>query len=262
MKIFHGFTFFNELELLTLKFEELWDVVDVFLLIESPLTFSGLKKPLCFQDHRDMFKTYHEKIYHVVQQVPIGPDPWLREKFQRNVILNITRKLSTSGDDVLINSDMDEIVSASSVRRWLAGETDFKPTALMMRMYYYYLNNFAVDSPWAGGKIMRVNDDISQTLSELRYNDTLPVIDNGGWHFSFLGDTSRIQTKVLSYAHNDLFHFVSDTSKVKECLKTGQDLFDRGILFKRVEIDETYPEYIRQNPSLWNDFVMKPHVKD
>lgn len=250
-----GFTFFNEFELVALKLEEVWNDIDVAIIVESPLTFSGLEKPYHFYEHRHDYKKYFSKIHYVQQPVPLVPDPWVREKYQRDVIADIARELSTDVDDVLINSDMDEIVSSSSIQAWRRGETDHVPTSLEMNMYYYFLNNRAI-SQWCGGKIMRLAD-LKTTLSTLRYDPNLPIIRNGGWHFSFLGGVNRIKQKVLSYAHNDLYHFVADTEKLKEDLRTGRDCFsDRNLAFCRVPIDDTYPAYIRENLSIWNNFIM------
>lgn len=43
-KIIDCFIFYNELELLKVRFEELYDVVDNFILVEGTLTFTGNKK--------------------------------------------------------------------------------------------------------------------------------------------------------------------------------------------------------------------------
>ena len=260
--VYMASTFFNEIEILLLKIKELEHIVDTFIFVESDLTFSGIKKPLYLDRCDELLAPYEGRIYRVLHKNVPGVNPWINERLQRDVILRITRDLSRRTnwpyqDDVLINADMDEIVSASSVQRWLDGETDFRPTALDMKMYYYYLNNYAEGTSWAGGKIMRLHEELPETLSELRYNGNLPLISNGGWHFSFLGGINRIKEKVISYAHNDLYGFVADTDKLKEDLRTGRDWFsDRNLPFVKVEIDDTYPAYIRENRSLWNDFIM------
>ena len=51
-KIFDTFIFFNELDLLTLRFNALDDVVDKFVLVESTKTFQGKNKPLFFNENK------------------------------------------------------------------------------------------------------------------------------------------------------------------------------------------------------------------
>lgn len=262
--IFYGFTFFNEIELLPLKLEELWNINNgniTFIVVESDLTFSGMPKAiyLDLDKYQDMLKPYEDKIYRVLCRNYQGVNPWVNEKRQRDIILKTAATLSRSDrpylNDILVNADMDEIVSRESVQAWLDGETNHRPTALEMQMYYYYINNKAV-STWCGGKIMKLHEPLGQTLSELRYDPNLPVIAHGGWHFSFLGGAQRIKQKVISYAHNDLYHFVADDVKLAEDLRTGRDIFsDRNLEFNRVEVDETYPKYIRDNLSMWKQFI-------
>ena len=46
MKVFDSIIFFNELELLEMRLNILNDVVDYFVVTESPFTVSGNEKPL------------------------------------------------------------------------------------------------------------------------------------------------------------------------------------------------------------------------
>lgn len=52
-KIFDCFTFFNELDLLDIRFHELYDKVDYFVIAKSTVTFQNKPKPLIFADNRD-----------------------------------------------------------------------------------------------------------------------------------------------------------------------------------------------------------------
>ena len=77
----------NEEELLTARFLELYDVVDYFIIIESPITFQGNPKPLNFQ--REVcrkFGGFANKVVHVV--VNLSTDnkvisTWKREAASR-----------------------------------------------------------------------------------------------------------------------------------------------------------------------------------
>ena len=55
MKIFDSFRFFNELEILELRFNILYDVVDYFVITECPFTISGNEKPLYYLENKDRF---------------------------------------------------------------------------------------------------------------------------------------------------------------------------------------------------------------
>ena len=64
--IYDTFIFFNELDLLEIRLNELDKVVDKFVLVESLMTFSGEEKPLYFQLNKNRFKKFLHKINHVV----------------------------------------------------------------------------------------------------------------------------------------------------------------------------------------------------
>ena len=60
-RVFDSFIFFNELELLELRLNILNDVVDYFVLTESPWTVSGNPKPLYYQENKEKLKEYAKK---------------------------------------------------------------------------------------------------------------------------------------------------------------------------------------------------------
>ncbi len=65
-QIFDCFTFYNELELLKMRFEELYDAVDYFVLVESPISYTGKSKSLYYQENAHSFEKYQDKIIHIV----------------------------------------------------------------------------------------------------------------------------------------------------------------------------------------------------
>src|SRR3989344_1716902 len=83
-KIYDCFTFFNELDLLDLKLHELADHVDKFVIVESTVTFQGNPKPLYFQENKQRFAPFLDKIIHVVvSDTPTEGSAWDREHYQR-----------------------------------------------------------------------------------------------------------------------------------------------------------------------------------
>ena len=63
MKIFDSFRFFNELEILEIRFNILYDVVDYFVITESPYTTMGDSKPLYYWENRDRFLNLMIKLF-------------------------------------------------------------------------------------------------------------------------------------------------------------------------------------------------------
>ena len=58
MKVFDSIIFFNELELLEMRLNILNDVVDYFVVTESPFTVSGNEKPLYYAENKDRSVSY------------------------------------------------------------------------------------------------------------------------------------------------------------------------------------------------------------
>lgn len=64
--VYDCFQFFNELDILKIRLNVMNDVVDKFVISEATETFSGLKKPLYYEENKEMFKEFEDKIIHVV----------------------------------------------------------------------------------------------------------------------------------------------------------------------------------------------------
>src|SRR5262250_1817081 len=64
------------------------EVVDVFVIVESNRTFSGLPREISFDPCDPRLSEFAFKIRHVVvTDMPETSDPWTREKWQRNAVL-------------------------------------------------------------------------------------------------------------------------------------------------------------------------------
>ena len=110
-KIFDCFKLLNELEILELRLMELYDVVDYFVIVESNKTHTGKEKEFNFENNKDNFKDYIDKIIYVkVEDLPNYSvnNIWEAENFQRNCIMRGLDGVANLGDKIII-SDLDEI---------------------------------------------------------------------------------------------------------------------------------------------------------
>lgn len=156
MKIYDCFIFFNELELLKLRLEELWNCVDYFVLVEATKTFSGKSKGLYFQKNKEKFSKYIDKIVHVIiDDMPtpekFNGDRWQIEYFQRNQIMRGLK--NCKDDDIIIISDVDEIPNPKKIPkavRLLKRKNIVENIVVFkQKFFYYYLNGF-VNEDWQG----------------------------------------------------------------------------------------------------------------
>lgn len=238
-EIYDCFTFFNELDMLRLRFGELASHVSYFVIVEAKQTFTGNPKPLYLDLVRDepWYRGVEDKIIRVVVDFPGDMTTWERETHQRNAIM---RGLDQADpNDVIIISDVDEIP-----RPGLFQCTT--PVQLDVTQYFW---NFHWEVPahcnqGARPVVTRLRD--ITTPQDMRAQ-VMPRIEYGGWHFSFFGTPEDTIHKIESFAHTevDLPEFKSSKS-IRDGEEYGIDPFKRFPL-KYSEIDETYPKWVQDN---------------
>lgn len=190
------FPFFNELDLLELRLRELYDHVDRFVLVEATKTQSLLDKPLYYKENKARFKTWADKIVHViVDDCPSNEgNLWTMENFQRNCIQRGLERILLTDSDFVMISDADEIPDMNVVKEWIKkGEAIF---SVNMGFYAYFFNLKAKHRDWIGTVVCR--KDMLPSPQALRaWKDHLPSC-SGGWHFSWLGGAKAVHRKCLS----------------------------------------------------------------
>jgi hypothetical protein len=142
-KVYDCCIFFNELDVLEIRLEELWDVVDKFIIVEAKHTHQGQPKPLYFYEAKERFLPYISKIMHIiVDEFPNCVTTWDREHYQRDVI---ARGLKDCKDnDVIIISDADEILKAETVRNY---KPEMGVCAVETPLFYFKLD-WKLDEKW------------------------------------------------------------------------------------------------------------------
>ncbi len=93
------------------------------------------------------------------------------------------------------------------------------------------------------------------TTEELRNKEQKAVgvrVPDGGWHFSYMGGgknqpvEERVKYKIKSAAHQE-YNNRSTLSKVRKNIRNHADIFGRDAQMIQVKIDETFPQYLREN---------------
>lgn len=234
MKVFDTFCFFNEYDLLELRFMELYDVVDYFVIVEANKTFSGKDKEFNFELNKDRFKKWSDKIiYHKVTDMPDFPpdDVWGREYYQRNCIWNALEGIAKNGDKILI-SDCDEIPNPDVLKANL-----YRTVRVTFRnqMFYYYVNN-ACRGRWCG-TVMDTWGNFGPRIQSLRwfaiknrYQRWVDyIIEDGGWHYSYLtgNNPEKIKEKIDSFSDRELLATAGSDEDIIYKLNHSKDLYNR-----------------------------------
>ena len=84
--VYDCFQFFNELDILNLRLHIMSPIVDKFVISEATTTFSGLPKPLYYEENKEMFKEFEDKIIHVVVDDTPPGDTHVRDTFQKSAV--------------------------------------------------------------------------------------------------------------------------------------------------------------------------------
>lgn len=239
MKIYDCFKFFNELELLELRLLTLNDLVDYFVLVEANKTHTGNSKDFIFEQHKDEFSEYIDKIIYIkVEDLPdyTRDNIWIAENFQRNCISRGLRNASP-GDKIII-SDADEIPNPHTIEKYIDSTI---PVTMTQYLFYYYINCLQT-SLWCGSILTTVGDfrspqELRNMARDLEYNP----VSNGGWHYSYMGGAERIKLKVENIAESHvIIDKIGSVSDINKKMVSQEDLWGRqDILFKKQIVDIT-----------------------
>lgn len=270
--VYDCFAFFNELDLLEIRLNELNDVVDKFVLVEATRTFQKEPKPLYFEENKERFEPFLDKIIHiVVDKYPNFwakfrvPTPWDYDNGQKEYILEGLKDCKP--DDVVIISDLDEIPNPEKVQEY-KDKTGIR--VFNQRFYCYFLNCMILwaqqeNKPphlWPGSVMLNYKDltTIKKVRTFFRVGEKAPdytLIENGGWHFSYLGGIDKIISKIESLAHPEVNKAeYKDRERIKELIESGKDIFGREQLgHKFVPMDGSFPGYIMENQEKFADLI-------
>jgi|TARA_B110000259_G_scaffold185153_1_gene233598 beta-1,4-mannosyl-glycoprotein beta-1,4-N-acetylglucosaminyltransferase len=266
MAIYDCFQYFNEDHMLDLRFNILNDHVDYFVISESTKTHQGEDKKLNFNINN--FLKYKNKIKYIVADFKRDKN-FINHKGGESIIEQHQRNCLSKGlvdaddNDLIILSDSDEIPDLDKLNQI---KPKIKYTAFSQKMFMYKLNLQNLnESNWIGSKIsLKKNLPELQKLRDLKFKkypfwriDKLTQqIIKGGWHFSFLQKPSDIARKIKSFSHGEFNQnkFINE-KKIQEKISKNEDIFERGFDLKKIDIDETYPGYIRRNKNILNEWI-------
>lgn len=277
--IYDCFPFFNEIDILRIRLNTLNHIVDKFVIYESAYTFSGNKKKLFFDENKDLFKDFKEKIIHIKDlENDKNLNPFERDEYQKNKIISGLKNCIDS--DVIIFSDCDEIPNPKKIELLLKDFDSNKIYHFAQNNYYFYLNlqdtsskllSFTGEFPlvfnkkWLGSKLFSYSLIGDKPIVSFRYPTAKKNgirIKDGGWHFTYMSRDENediiksINYKIESAAHQE-FNNDSIKNNVLNNIQKKKDIFNRRVTFKKVEINESFPQYIIENIKSFDHLILK-----
>jgi beta-1,4-mannosyl-glycoprotein beta-1,4-N-acetylglucosaminyltransferase len=203
--------FFNERDIAYLRINELYDSVDYFIVNEATKTHLGQPKELIFwKDER--LQQFKDKIIYS----PIDLDGRFNKQFtemfrdgikgakeheQRIRLLEQIETLNLSDDDIIMVSDCDEIPNKNLFK----DISNYAIVGLNQLFFVHYINVYTnknvigtICCKYKNLKELNQQSN-NMALQILRENkDYLPRLENGGWHYSYMGGAKTVSQKVIS----------------------------------------------------------------
>jgi beta-1,4-mannosyl-glycoprotein beta-1,4-N-acetylglucosaminyltransferase len=210
-----GFMFYNELDILELRLEVLDQYVDRFVLVESEVNHVGGPKPLFFEQNKERYSKWLPKITHIVmtaEEAPKDPNPWSREKYQRNCILRGLEAEAVPPEAIVMISDVDEIPNLDTIP-W--ERLPHVVNSVHMWMFEYSLDYVFVGEPWYGTVL--TNCELVRRMGPNYFRDArwkFPVFQYAGWHLSSFGTPMHVWNKMQTFAHAKDGHHAAQTPEM------------------------------------------------
>ena len=256
MKIIDCFTFYNELDMLEFRLNELDNIVDYFVLVECTKTFTNKDKELYFENNKSRFSKFLHKIIHIVAKdnIPQTSNAWDIEHYQRRCIDRGIKQLELSNDDLVIISDLDEIPDSNTLQNFKNKDID-GIYSLEMDLYYYNLR-CKYNTTWEYSKILNYGSYNGDPQYIRCNSNSKGNIKNGGWHLSYFGNVEFIKNKIRNFAHQDVNNsYILNDARIIRQMQNNCDLFERDD-YKPQYIDIESNTYL---PKKYKDFL---HILD
>lgn len=268
--VYDCFSFFNEIELLKIRLSEHNSFVDKFIIIEMDSTHSGIPKPQNF--NIEDFAEYKNKIdysfislslldqnHHLISYGKSNnvqeSENWERENFQRNYSKEILKKYKIEGSDVILYSDLDEIINKSTFENAIDSLNNLNkcpttnlPIAKIKQRHRYIKFNLCSDSFGFGPRILpyALYKAIDPSLFR-EYNLGFEACE-GGWHFSYLSANSEnVFNKIKSFSHA---HQQNDVTNTSEAVSKVM----RMVAYKE-ETLENLPDIVKNNSEYYFPYI-------
>lgn len=273
MKIIDCFIFYNELDLLNYRLTILNKYVDYFIIVESTHTFTGFPKKLFYNENKELFKEFNEKIIHIVvadmpfkvPNIDISKNQqWKNEFHQRNYMRSgiyiIKDKLND--EDIILSSDVDEIPNPIILEEFKNNTLNLyiskEPTIIVseeniahpndsplkfnnselyqLELDMYYCNLRSRRRYWHGLKLLTYLSykNLNLTFQQMRDMYKIsPIIKNAGWHLSYFGDLDFIINKFKSFSDKE---YNNEFHLNKERLQTNINNHINILNFEKLDI--------------------------
>jgi hypothetical protein len=211
-KVYDVFLFNNELEMLEVRLNELTNVVDKFVIVDSVWDHqlrpkkSLITPELLKSDPR--FSKFADKIEHISLETLEGEDGWGRERYTRiQTYEQACQRLKMLPGDLVILGDLDELPRGSVINR-LKRCKGWDHRMTLRTFHFYYSYEIRADFDWFYPSVIRhFPPEDPRHLEANLVNESVDrsaggrSIMNAGWHCSWcFGTIDGFLGKITTYA--------------------------------------------------------------
>ncbi len=294
--IIDSFLFFQELKLLKIRLDYLYDVVDKFIIVEAIESFTGKEKGFIFEENKKLFKKYMDKIvyykiedrhkdyYSLINYLNQKKEPvykqiksilkshnhydkselhFLLDSYHRECI-HIPLSKYCKDNYLIILSDIDEIPDIELFSN--IDNRDY-PIICKHKEFKYYMNLFSNEN-WVGSIINTYANIENNSLNNMRINSKkYKNLYLGGYHFTSIGGEEQLINKIESWGHQE-YNKKIIKNNLHENIINGRDIFYRFWepkntivkLDNRVFYDKKMSEIIKRNRILTLENTNKKNI--
>lgn len=250
------FPFFKELDILEIRLEELYPVVDRFVIIESDKSFKGNSKEFVFYNNRERFLKYKDKIKYLQFHMPNKNLTLMDEWNQKNSLM--TGLEDCQDNDIIMFSDVDEFPRRENLIKAieLFKTGNHSKITFDVRRYNYYLNGLCKEGDentvcygtvMFSYKYMKEHPHLVK-LRNSRCDDSCYHMKDSGWHLTYIGSLKDIHEKITNWTHWAEFVGKNSEEYIQGRIEQGVHLDDRTkgrIVW--TDIDESFPIAVKNN---------------
>ena len=265
-KLLDCVTFFDNNFMFHIRYNVLVDYVDYFVVCESLFDHKGKAKKQNFV-WRDEYRKEKVKYFLLETPFPRNTNPWENQAIQREYLLNCTD--FADKDDYIFFSDPDEIPRPEILKNF---ELKKKYGIFLQKCFNFKFNLFnPYETPWEGTRVakkknLRSIDFMRQKIKSknLKYKffrfdieKSIELFDNAGWHFNNILSPAEISNKLKSFAHTEFSNEnFSKEEIIKSKINNHIDLFERGHKYIKVNLDNSFPEFITKNKEKFSNWII------
>ena len=266
VKIFDCITFFDNNFMFDLRYNILNKYVDYFIVCESIFDHRGnLKnKNFIFKSEYDQDKV---KYFLMEKPFPKNNNIWKNQALQREYLLGC---LNFAGpEDYIFFSDPDEIPRPEVLKNF---ELKKKYGIFLQKCFNYKFNLYnKYESPWEGSRVCKKKnlnsiDFMRQKVKSknLKYSffrfdkeRSIELFKDAGWHFNNILSAKEISLKLKTFAHSEFAdEKYSSIKTIEKKIQNRVDLFGRNHIYEKINLDETFPEYLKNNIYKFEEFIL------